>query len=236
MVDPSLRIRLEGRVEELECSLLKWSLAVKAAQRREFGPAVALLERGDEALSGHGDEVLEKLLSRQLSLRRQVERLVASRLRLLGVPVIDLAAGAKWLQAEPILYEHHCLTTAFLLRAPLFALWCMGMFIFGFRSMVVGPLIVLGLLCCVAQKFGRSHVVLTQKRLILEGQVIDLSHVRQVLVIRPFMQFMPMSFEVEVRGESGHLLRDVRVRQASTGLRYALIRLRLDTGSDWGPC
>ncbi len=236
MVDPSLRIRLEGRVEALERSLLEWSLAVKAAQRREFGPAVALLERGDEALSGHGDDALEGLLSLQLSLRRQVERLVTSRLRLLGVPVIDLAAGAKWLQAEPILYEHHCLTTAFLFRGPLFALWCMGMLVFGLRSMVVGPLIVLGLLYFAAQKFGRSDVVLTRRRLILEGQVIDLAHVRHVLVIRPFMQFMPMSFEVEVRGESGHLLRDVRVRQASTGLRAALMRLRLNTGGDWGPC
>lgn len=235
MVEPSLRIRLEGRVEDLERSLVKWSHAVKAAQRREFRPAVELLESGDEVLTGHGDEALERLLTRQLSLRRQVEQLVARRLKLLGVPAIDLAAGAKWLQAEPILYEHHCLTTAFLLRAPLFALWCTG-FVFAFRAWVVGPAIVMGLLWLFAQKWGRSDVVLTRRRLIMEGEVIDLSHVKQVLVIRPFMQFVPMSFEVELRGASGHLLRDVRLRQASTGLRSALISLRLDTGSDWGPC
>lgn len=158
MVEPSLRIRLEGRVEDLERSLVKWSLAVKATQRRDFRPAVELLERGDEVLTGHGDDALERLLARQLSLRRQGEQLVASRLKLLGVPAIDLAAGAKWLQAEPILSEHHCLTTAFLFRAPFFALWCTGMSVFAFRSSVVGPAIVVGLLWLSAQKCVRRRV------------------------------------------------------------------------------
>ncbi len=220
MVDPPLRIRVEGRVEELEHSLPKWSLAVKAAQRREFGPAVELLESGEQLLTDHGDEGLPALLSKQFSLRRDVEKLVASRLNLLGVPAIDLAAGAKWLQAEPILYEHHCFTTAFLLRAPFFALWCTGLF-------VIGPALVVGLLYLTAQKFGRSDVVLTRRRLFMEGHLIDLTHVKQVLVIIPFLQFMPMSFEVEFRSAAGHLLRDVRLRQASTGLRAALSRLRL---------
>lgn len=235
MVDPALRIRLEGRVEELERALVKWSVAAKAAQRRDFAPAVELLQRGDELLTSHGDEALGKLLSRQLSLRREVEQLVARRLRLLGVPDIDLAAGAKWLQAEPILYEHHCLTTAFLLRAPFIAFWCAGLFGVAMRSWLLSA-VAIALLCLAAHKLGRSDVVLTRRRLILEGQVIDLTHVKQVLVIRPFLTFLPMSFEVEVRGKSGHLLRDVRLRQASTGLRAALTALRLETGADWGPC
>lgn len=92
---------------------------------------------------------------------------------------------------------------------------------------MIGPALVVGLLYLTAQKFGRSDVVLTRRRLFMEGHLIDLTHVKQVLVIIPFLQFMPMSFEVEFRSASGHLLRDVRLRQASTGLRAALSRLRL---------
>lgn len=238
MVDPALRIRLEGRVEALERSLLKWSLALDGARHREFARAAQMLEHGDEMLTPHDDEGLTKLLSRQLGFRRELQRLVTSRLNLLGMPTIDLVAGAKWLAGEPVLYEHRGPTPALFLRTPPFIAFSLAL-AFGLSGFTVlgaagAVLAIAGLSWLVVKHLGWSDIVLTQRRLVLEGRVIDLTHVTRVLLVRPLGQIFPLSFGVELHRSSGPV-QDARVRYASTELRTALTRLGLDTGPDWGP-
>lgn len=237
MIAAALRIRLEGRVEDLEHEVSEWESALREAQGRRFGPAARMLEGGSSTLTAQGDRGLAKLLARQASLQRAVEEVVAERLRLLGMPTVDLARGANWLVGEPVLYEHHRLTPAFLFRALHFAVFLIVIptIVSGFMGIpVVGLLGGLVLFTLMAQAIGWSHVVLTPCRLVLEGDVLDLTQAKEVLIIRPFLERLTLRCEVEVRQASGRT-QHAQVRCATRGLRAELRRLGIGTGADGGP-
>jgi hypothetical protein len=225
MVDAGLRIRLEGRVEELEGALINWAGALRTAKLRQFTAAAQMLERGEVSLPHRDDRGLRKLLAKQGALKREVERVVADRLRLLGMPSIDLARGARWLESEPILYEHHRLTYVWLSRAVAASFFlcfpaCLT------RGLIVGQLLFLIPLAVAVRWFGWSDVVLTARRLNLEGQIIDLTNVARFVLVQPVMQAYPGSYDVELHLSSGWM-NFARLRHAPQSLRYALIKLGL---------
>lgn len=236
MVDAAIRIRLEGKVEALENAVRSWGHALAAARRNEFDAAAQMLNDGEVSLRDHGDDDLAGLLSWQLMLRRKLEAVVIKRLDFLGMPSIDPARGARWLSTERVLYEHDRLPVAMLVRLPfIFAL--MGVVPFVISRSLAGPLfsvLAITFQLGVLQLFGRSHVVLTARRLILEGRVIDLTNATRVLLIRPFSMKWPFHFDVEIYSRSGHIT-NAKILHAPMELRRHLISLGLDTGNDWGP-
>jgi hypothetical protein len=237
MIAAELRIRLEGRVEALEREVSEWEAALLAARRRHFEPAARLLEQGLSTLTSRGDAGLAGLLAREASLQRAVEKVVAERLHLLGMPVLDLARGARWLDGDPVLYEHHRVTPAFLSRSVVFTGFIVGLPVlvsWFLGAPGAGLLLGLTLFALAARWEGWSHVVLTQRRLVLEGDVFDLTLAEAVVLVRPFKTCLPLRFGVEVRFSSG-ATQFCDLRFASEGLRAALRKRGLHTGNDWGP-
>lgn len=173
---------------------------------------------------------------------------MSARLRRLGIPAIDPARGASLLQtmpdaqqrkklrpksawAGPVLYEHHTVTLGFLVRSVHVAALMIGLPTLVLSELdwwALGPLVGVPLFALVLKQFGWSDVVLTSRRLVLEGHVIDLTGATAVVIVRPLLEFLPLSFAVEVQYESGEI-RYSRLRHASTELRAALRKLGLDT-------
>lgn len=232
MVDPALRIRLEGKVEELEGALRTWANALGAARRKQFGLAALMLDRRIVSLDPHGDDELSRLLGRQTALRREVEALVAARLQLLGMPSEDLARGARWLTTEPVLYEHDRLNPSSTFLS-LVVSWQLTGLLLALSHSWLSPLLGLAIFLGAIRLFDRSRVVLTRRRLILEGRVIDLTNTESLQLVRPYMTFGPQKFDVEIRSKSGELTFG-HLRYAPVALRHRLISLGIDTGSEWG--
>ena len=233
MVDAALRIRLEGKVEELERAVRSWANALTAARRNQFGLAALMLEDGEVVMKDHGDDELAKLLGRQFVLRQKVQAVVAARLQLLGMPSMDLPRGAKWLTREPILYEHDRFNPLAVVPATMLAGWS-SILGFAISRSWLALLVGIAIFLASAHFLNRSHVVLTARRLILEGQVVDLTNSASVHLDRPFMTFGPRRFDVEIRSKSGELTWG-HIRYATSALRHRLISLGVDTGDDWGP-
>ena len=237
MVAQALRIQSEGRVEALEQELFDWGFALGEARARRFDAAARLLRELPVSLASRGDEDLARLLKQRETLRREVTRLVAKRLGSLGMPEVEAPTGARWLAREPVLYEHHRVSPAILPRAlhlvafsvapPTLVAGTLG-------APALGLVVGLVLLVLLTRAFFWSDVMLTSRRLVLEGRVIDLTHAVRVLAVRPFMQYLPERFAVEVRYESGEIV-DAHLKFASRPLRAQLRKMGLDTGADWGP-
>lgn len=239
MISPDLRVRLEGRVEALETELRAHHEALLAAKTRQFERAADVLSLDPMAVESHGDEGLLALLEERDLTRAQLSRCVETRLRSLGMPAIDLAAGARWLVSEPVLYEHHRVTLAFALRVLPIAAFLIGLptaVAAAFFHLWPGGLVV-GLVLFVAafHVTGWSDAILTERRLILDGRIVQLAGLWRVVLVRPWFQVLPMSWEVELHYRGQQEPRLARLRHASTELRYALQSLRIDTGTDWGP-
>ena len=238
MISTDLRIQLEGRLEVLEAQLPELEAALGAARRRDFTAAAALLS-GDLAVrDAHGDAGLLDLLARCGSVRAELCRCVRERLELMGMPAVDLAAGARWLSTEPVLYEHHRVSLAFALRGVL--LGCMllawttaGGHLLG--SWPLGMLVGAVVLLATFNSTGWSDALLTSRRLMLDGQVVKLAGLRRVVLVRPWFQVLPLKWEVELHYHGLDQPLCARLRHPSVQLRHALQRLRIDTGSDWGP-
>jgi hypothetical protein len=234
MVDAALRIRLEGKVEELERAVRSWANALTAARRNQFGLAALMLEDGEVLVRDHGDDELARLLGRQFVLRQKVEALVAARLQLLGMPSHDLPRGAKWLTKEPILYEHDRFNPTSLGPGAMIASW-FSVVTFTISRSWLAPLFGIALFFVIARFVERSRVVLTARRLILEGQVIDLTDAVSVHFVRPFLRRGPYGFDVEIHSKSGTVTQ-AHIRYATAAFRHRLISLGLNApGSDWVP-
>lgn len=237
VVDRSLRIRLEGRVEELERAITRWEEAVFAARRNDFTCAADMLERGEVSVPAREELGLRSLVERQEALRRELAWLVTNRLRMFGVPAIDVARGARWLTTEPVRYEHHRLTLAFLhvLWLPLLLLFPMAAIarsIDGAFGLVFFASCTVTAMALTIRRFGWSDVVLTDKKMLVEGRMIDLEGVTRVVVVRTISRQWPAPVRLELRSERRELAR-TELRHFSDELRGAFERMGIELGFDW---
>ena len=152
------------------------------------------------------------------------------------MPLTEPARAIRWLAMEPVRYEHHRFSFAMRYRLPFL---CLPLVVFpAFLSRSLHhplPLLVsLPLLALVLSHFGWSEVLLTHRRLVLEGRVFDLEGLRRVVLVRPWGHVLPTHFDVELHYDSGDRL-DARIKHVTPDLRTALHQLGFETGSDWGP-
>lgn len=236
-VDRSLRIRLEGRVEQLERAIAAWEEAVSSAKHGDFTKAAQMLDRGEVSAPPSSDPGLLNLAAKQNELRRELESLVQARLGMFGVPAIDLARGAEWLTTEPVRYEHHRLTLAFfrVLLPLVFFLFPLT----GLTLLTGGPVAVALLAACVVpalgfvvRHYGRSDVVLTDRRMLVDGRTIELEGVKRVVFVKKLDRQWPSPVRIEFRSDR-RVFEVAPIRHSPDELRNAFIRMGLEVGSDW---
>lgn len=204
-VSPEVRVRLEGKVEALEWELGELGAAVKAAKARRFAGVEALLLRAPTTLRTFDDRGLFARLDTRARLVRQLERLVGARAQALGLPSASPSRLARWLEGEPVRYEHHRVAPIFLLQLPLLVGVCcvpavMGWVISG-RSVVgglVGSALSLALVVTLVRAHGWSRVVLTARRLVLDDRVFALDEVHRIVAHVPFFGSRQQHVDVEV--------------------------------------
>jgi hypothetical protein len=232
LVDRSLRIRLEGRVERLERALAQWKDAVAAARHRDFTAAAYMLECGEVDVPTSHDAGLQSLAANQEKLRRELESLVQTRLRMFEVPAIDLARGARWLANEPARYEHHLLTFAFFR-----VLVPNGFFLFPLTalSFIIGGPVAAGLLAggvvtalvFAARHYGWSDVVLTDRRMLIDGRTIDLRGVTRVIFVKTIDRYWPSTLRIQF-WTGRRVFEQAQIRHAPDALRAAFRRIGLE--------
>jgi hypothetical protein len=213
-VNPDLRVQLEGKVEALERELNDLSEAITAAKARHFQTLEELLAREPLTLRTHDDPGLLARLDERSRLRRQLEQLLSTRARKLGMPSATPARVAHWLAIEPVHYEHHRISRRFLLLLP-FAI-THALLLPSMAGLVVPPLVLLGPLVfgLLVHHLAWTDVVLTAQRLVLEDQVFPVEGLLHVAVAR---------WRVELEYASG-AREQLRVREFPTALIEALQR------------
>jgi hypothetical protein len=154
-----------------------------------------------------------------------------------GVPTIDLARGAQWLTTEPIRYEHHRLTLAFFrVVLPI----GFGLFPLTGLTFVIGSAVAVALLwaCVLAglpfavKRYGWSDVVLTDRRILIDGRTIELKGVTRVVFVKTFDRQWPAPLRAEFRSDR-RVFEVAKIRHAPDELRAALRRMGLVVDSAW---
>ena len=231
-VDRSVRIRLEGRVEQLEGAIAHWEDAVSAARHHDFARAAHMLERGEVSVPTSVDPGLLSLAAKQNELRRELESVVRARLGMFVVPTIDLARGARWLATEPVRYEHHRLTLAFLrvILPMAFFLFPLGALAFVLGGPVAVALLAPGLVPALAvavREHGWSDVVLTERRMLIDGQIIELEGVTRVVFVKTVHRQWPASIRIQF-WNGRRVFEQAQLRYDSDALRAAFRRIGLE--------
>lgn len=216
-------------MEELERAISSWEKSVISARSHDFKNAAEMLERGEVTVAHRGDTGLISMAARQDSLRHELELVVRARLRMFSLPAIDLARGAQWLATEPVRYEHHRLTFAFirvLSPAPFF-LFPLTALTFVIGGPIAGALLgafAVTALVVAAWHVGWSDVVLTDRRMLVDGRTIDLEGVTRVVFVKQLHRQWPASLRIQFWSKR-RLLEQAPIRHAPDELRAAFRRI-----------
>jgi hypothetical protein len=185
-----MRIRLEGRLEEVERAAAALETGLEHSEQGHFTLLREALKLDTSEARTHVAKLapreyeLQVLLRRWERLHARVARTVSKRARIMGVPEVPLQGALDALAAERVAYEEVVRNRAVWL--PIVALAVMSVLALKHthQLMVVAVYAAVGFFAVLSHVMAAARVIVTDRRLIIGANRVPLVDVRCLIIER----------------------------------------------------